>query len=192
MKLQRQLFTEIAIRNRVAELARCLSSEYTKTGVTEVVALVVLKGAFVFAADLIRQMFVSVRVEFVQVRSYEDATSPQHAPSVQYLFNSSIFSGKHLLIIEDIVDSGNTLVALLDSLPIEPPFFPLSLKVCALLEKEVFREGILDGFHWLMENHYHVGFRIPNEFVVGYGLDHAGLYRDLADIRVLEGEENAS
>ncbi len=186
-KTSQQLLSEGVIEKRVAELAATLSREYVKTGVTEVVALVVLKGAFVFAADFIRQMTISCRVEFVKVSSYEDATSPQHTPSIQYLFDTSTLPGKHVLIIEDIIDSGNTLHVLMADL------FNLSLaslKVCALLDKEVFREGILEGYRWFANNCYYMGFRIPDKFVVGYGLDHAGLYRDLPDIRVLEEEKN--
>ena len=165
---------QIAIR--VAELAREISTECTNA---EMVALVVLRGGFVFAADLVRALTpeVEVMVDFMSVRSYGEGTSSSGQPHMVHDSDLSL-EGKDVLIIEDIVETGLTLDFIRERVEVRGA---KSVRFATLLEKTGNGESsqLLD----------YVGFRIPDDvFVVGYGLDFAQRYRHLPDIRVLDDE----
>lgn len=170
------LLSADAIAARVRTLGAQIARDHrARAGEDEELVLVcVLKGAFVFAADLARALDVPLRVEFLGVQSYGEATASSGDVRLTLDLGHSI-AGKHVLLVEDIVDTGLTLSYLLGMLRARGP---ASLTTCALLDKPSRRrvEGGAD----------HVGFAIGDVFVVGYGLDHAGLYRNLPYIGVLE------
>jgi hypoxanthine phosphoribosyltransferase len=166
------LISEGDIQRRVSELGTQISEAY-KDGSLTVVGI--LKGSFIFIADLIRAIdpSVLVEVEFITASSYGHATVSSGEVRIEQDLARPI-AGKDILLVEDIVDSGLTLVAVKRLLTSRNP---RSLRVAALVEKESPRRApvALD----------YVGFQIPNVFVVGYGLDHAQHYRNLREIRVL-------
>jgi len=137
----------------------------------ELTAVVVLDGALIFAADLLRRLPVPTRVETVKVTSY----AADRQSEVQFLAGPPILAGRHLLIIDDILDSGRTLAALRARLTAERP---ASLRSCVLLDKPS-RRQIDVPIEWR-------GLEVPDCFVVGYGLDFDGRYRNLPSIARLE------
>ncbi len=172
MKLaQGILFTEKQIQQRVEELARAVARDYQ--GKSPLVLCAILKGAIPFLADLMRRIPGDVRLALIEMKSQVDG---KHA---SILFTSSLdLSGRHVLIVEDIVDTGITLDYLLKHLEAERA--PASLKVCALLDKPEARR--ID-----VPVHYR-GFTVPDKFVVGYGLDFEERYRNLPYITWVEPE----
>jgi hypoxanthine phosphoribosyltransferase len=134
----------------------------------------VLRGAFVFAADLIRALPRDVRCDFLAVRSYGSATETSGVVEIIHDLGLPI-TGQHVLLVEDIVDTGLTLRHLLDLLATRQP---ASLHVCALLDKPARRQTKVSVDF--------VGFEVPDRFVVGYGLDHDQRYRNLPYVGVLE------
>lgn len=172
MKLaQGILFTEKQIQQRVEELARAVTRDYQ--GKSPLVLCAILKGAIPFLADLMRRIPGDVRLALIEMKSQVDG---KHA---SILFTSSLdLSGRHVLIVEDIVDTGITLDYLLKHLEAERA--PASLKVCALLDKPEARR--ID-----VPVHYR-GFTVPDKFVVGYGLDFEERYRNLPYITWVEPE----
>lgn len=161
------------IRRRVRELAEQIERDYQGC---QLVLLGTLKGSFVFLSDLMRRLRLPVEVDFVGVSSYglgqesSGQVSVYHSPRLE-------LRGRHVLLVEDIVDTGLTLEFLRRYLAERGP---ASLRVCALLQKErAARAGIQVDY---------LGFLIPDDFVVGYGLDAAERYRNLPDVCVLEGE----
>ncbi len=139
----------------------------------EVLLVGVLRGSFVFMADLIRRLDLDCRVDFMKVSSYRTGMTPGELRIVQDLEES--ISGRHVLIVEDIIDSGRTLLRLVELLQTRNP---ASLKIVAAFDKPERREVDLKVDY--------VGMQIPDEFIVGYGLDYAGLYRNYKDIRYME------
>lgn len=172
MKLaQGILFTEKQIQQRVEELARAVARDYQ--GKSPLVLCAILKGAIPFLADLMRRIPGDVRLALIEMKSQVDG---KHA---SILFTSSLdLSGRHVLVVEDIVDTGITLDYLLKHLEAERA--PASLKVCALLDKPEARR--ID-----VPVHYR-GFTVPDKFVVGYGLDFEERYRNLPYITWVEPE----
>ena len=166
------LLTSDQIQKRTSELAEQIRADYAGE---MVLAVGVLKGSFLFLADLIRQLGDEIMIDFVLVSSYGDGTESSGIVQIRKDLDINI-EGKNVLIVEDIVDTGATLSHLLELLMTRRP---KSLKVVALLSKPEARrqEAPID----------YVGFEIPNEFVVGYGLDHAERYRNLPYIAVLSG-----
>ena len=166
------LISESAIQQRVAEMAARISEDYRGRSIT---AVGILKGSFIFIADLIRQLdaSITVEVEFMTVSSYGGATVSSGRVRVEQDTQASL-QGKNVLLVEDIVDSGLTISAIRDLLAARNP---LSLRIATLLEKQI------DPPHAVALDY--VGFQIPNVFVVGYGLDLAQRYRNLKEIRVL-------
>lgn len=164
------LITARQIADKTAELAAKIRADYRG----EPLLLVgVLKGSFVFLADLCRNLGPNVSVDFVQVSSYGEEQSSSGVVQIRKDLDINI-EGKDVLIVEDIVDTGRTLNHLRELFSTRKP---KSLKVVALLSKpETQEEGTCIEY---------VGFRIPNEFVVGYGLDFAERYRNLPYIAVL-------
>jgi hypoxanthine phosphoribosyltransferase len=170
--LGRILITEDDIRRRIAEIGRQIASDYAGSNVTLVG---ILKGSFVFLADLIRAISpeVGVEVDFMSVSSYGDTTTTSGTVHIEKDLVVSI-EGKDIIIVEDIVDTGLTLLHVYN---ICSGRGARSLRVATLLEKP--------GNSKYDRPLDYVGFTIPNEFVVGFGLDYAQRYRNLPDIRVL-------
>ncbi len=164
------LITAEQIQARVRELGRQITDDYSGK---EIVAVVVLKGAAIFAADLLRAIQAPVEVDYVEVASYGHDTVSSSYVTLRRDVSCDI-EGRDALIVEDIVDTGLTLHYLMDRLAQRRP---ASLRVCTLLSKQKSRRFDV--------NTDYVGFEIPDRFVVGYGLDHAERYRNLAEIRVM-------
>jgi hypoxanthine phosphoribosyltransferase len=168
------LITEEQIRDKVTELGAHISSDYADSSVTLVS---VLKGSLPFMADLMRAIEIPVQIDLMEVSSYGGATT-ETSGLVRILKDlSSSIAGKDVLIVEDIIDTGLTLNYLLRYLRGKNP---RSLRICALLDKPARRlvEIAID----------YRGFTIPDEFVVGYGLDFGEFYRNLPFIGVLRRE----
>lgn len=167
----RVLITERELRPRITELGRRIGRDYEGR---EPVLVGVLQGAFVFLADLVRAIPIDLVTDFIGVSSYGPGARPSGAVRLVSDLSMSI-EERHVLIVEDIVDTGRTLAYLKRSLEAR---HPRSVQVCVLVDKIERREVevAID----------YVGFTIPNVFVVGYGFDHSGLYRNLPDIAVLE------
>ncbi|HEV7649328.1 MAG TPA: hypoxanthine phosphoribosyltransferase [Actinophytocola sp.] len=169
------LITEQQINEKIRELAKQVSDDYPERGDRDDLVLVaVLKGAVMFMTDLSRALSVPVQMEFMAVSSYGGATSSSGVVRILKDLDRNI-AGRHVLIVEDIIDSGLTLSWLLKNLQTRSP---ASLEVCTLLRKP-------DAVKVDVPVKY-VGFEIPNEFVVGYGLDYAERYRDLPYIGTLD------
>ncbi len=167
----RILITETEIAARTTRLARLISEEYQDTEQLVVVGL--LRGSFVFIADLVRRIDLPVEVDFMTVSSYGNAMeSSRQVRIIQDLMTP--IEGRDVLIVEDIIDTGHTLSQVYDILKTREP---RSLKVCALLNKPSRRE-IDVSIDW-------VGFDIPDEFVIGYGIDFAQQGRNLPHIGVV-------
>ncbi len=164
------LLSREKISERVGELATAISNDYT--GKTPLL-LCVLKGAVFFLADLIRELRISVYVDFISASSYQGDRS-KGTVDILPLFTSDI-RDKDVLIVEDIIDTGLTCAALTDFLTMHEP---ASLKLCALLNKPSKRRTKAVQLDY-------VSFTIPDRFVVGYGLDYDGKYRGLPDICTL-------
>lgn len=150
-------------------LARRIDEDYRDKPLT---LAVVLKGAFIFAADLARRLTVPSTIDFVRAASYGAGTRSSGEVAVSGLDRLAI-AGRHILVIEDILDTGRTAAALLDALREQGP---ASLAVCALLRKPAATLDLPIA---------HVGFDIPDHFVVGYGMDYAERYRHLRGIHRL-------
>ena len=157
------------IAARVAELAGQINKEYAGK---DILLLGTLKGAYIFMADLSRYLPGSTMIDFVKVSSYGDSTSPE--TPVKFEQHPSLeLEGHHVLLVEDIVDTGNTLAYLRKYIQRQRP---ASLRVCALLDKPSRREVEVPVEY--------TGFTIPDEYVIGYGLDSAQRYRSLPYIGV--------
>lgn len=172
--LHRVLVSPQQIQARVKELGREIDGDYRDKG--ELTVIAIINGAIVFAADLIRHIDMPLRLDCMRVSSYRDDTKPTAAPEVIDTVRLDI-KDRHVLLIDDVMDTGRTtehvakLLAQLD---------PASLKICVLLEKKGRREVDTQPDY--------VGFVIPDEFAVGYGLDFAEQYRNLPCIGVLRPE----
>ena len=172
--IQEVLLSEEQIRTRIAELGEELSREYA--GKNPVI-VGVLKGVVVFYSDMIRQIKVPCEMDFMVISSYSGTNSTGTAV-VKKDIDVDI-KGRHVLILEDIFDTGNSLNFTYNHLIAREP---ASLKICTLLDKpERRKEGIT------LQADY-VGFTIPNEFVVGYGLDYNEFYRNLPYVGILKPE----
>jgi hypoxanthine phosphoribosyltransferase len=168
---ERVLISADQIQQRIHELAARIEADYPD-GPLYVVS--VLKGAFIFVADLVRAFKrVSVRIEFMGISSYGKEKTSSGQVKVTRDLDVNI-EGQHVLIVEDIIDSGVTLSYLKRLLEQRNP---KSLAIATLLDKPERRATPVDVKY--------IGFQIPDEFVVGYGLDYAEDYRNLCDIRVL-------
>jgi len=178
------LVTEQAIREKTAELAQQIGRDYAEDctgsgsdgagGRNDLLLVGVLKGAVMFMTDLARALPLPVQLEFMAVSSYGSSTSSSGVVRILKDLDRDI-AGRHTLIVEDIIDSGLTLSWLLKNLESRGP---ASLRVCTLLRKPDAVKVDVDVTY--------VGFDIPNEFVVGYGLDYAERYRDLPYIGTLD------
>jgi hypoxanthine phosphoribosyltransferase len=168
------LITEDQIKSKVVELAAAVAADRPVDPAGDLLLVGVLKGAVMFMTDLARALPVPVQLEFMAISSYGSATSSSGVVRILKDLDRDI-AGKDVLVVEDIVDSGLTLSWLCKNLIARAP---ASLEVCALLRKP-------DAISVEVPVKY-VGFDIPNEFVVGYGLDYAERYRDLPYIGTLD------
>ena len=155
------LISKEEIQEKVKELAERINNDYSSI---HLVGL--LKGSFVFLADLMREITIPTTVDFMSVRSYEETESTGEIKILKEL-NESIFD-KDVLIVEDIVDTGLTLRSIIDMLLLK---HPRSLNIITLLDKKEKREHNIDVKY--------IGFEIPDKFVVGYGIDYSQSYRQL-------------
>jgi hypoxanthine phosphoribosyltransferase len=170
-KIGETLVTEEELSRRVRELGAEISADYEGR---DLLLIGVLKGAVPFLADLMRELTVECEVDFMAVSSYGSATDSSGVVRFLKDLDASI-DGRHVLLVEDIIDSGLTLHYLLKNLRARSP---ASLEVCALLTKPERRRVDLPIRY--------VGFEIPNRFAIGYGLDHAQRYRNLRYVAVLD------
>jgi hypoxanthine phosphoribosyltransferase len=167
----RVLITEAEITTRLEELAREISRDYEGK---DLVLVCVLKGSMVFFADLARKITTPLSFDYICVSSYDSGTESEGSPELRTDLSEPV-SGRHVLIVEDIVDTGLTMEYLFDLLASRGA---ASLKVVALLDKPARRKREVEIAYR--------GFEIPDEFVVGYGLDYRQRYRNLPYIGSLE------
>lgn len=172
--IMRVLIPHETLQARVAELGREIAAAYSAT--SDLLLVGVLKGSVVFLSDLVRAIPYHVTLDFIAISSYGAVTQTSGVVRLLKDLETDI-SGRHVLIVEDIIDSGLTLAYLTESLARRNP---ASLRICTLLNKPERRTAAVQVDF--------VGFDIPNEFVVGYGLDYAEHYRNLQYIGVLKPE----
>jgi hypoxanthine phosphoribosyltransferase len=170
-ELSHVLFSEETLKKRVIEMANQLNGDYAGD---ELVVLCVLKGSIMFVTDLIKHLNIRVAVDFIGTSSYGSSSKTSGVVKMVKDLEESI-QGRHVLVVDDIVDSGLTLDYLRRLLLMREP---KSLKTCALLSKMARRSADLRADY--------VGFEIDDHFVVGYGLDYLSLYRNLPYIGVLD------
>lgn len=168
--VSKPLFSAEEIQLRVSELAHSISTDYSGR---EILAIGILKGAFMFFADLVRALKIPVKVDFIIATSYRKTTSTGEV-KIYYEHREEI-AGKDVLLIDDIVDTGISINFLKERLL---SLCPATLKTCVLLDKK--KRRVVD-----VQIDY-VGFEIPDEFVVGYGLDFENNFRNLPHIAVLK------
>ncbi len=160
------LISQGELRSAVSELARQIDRDYASTGL---VLVCVLKGATIFTSDLLRELQASVhRLEFLRASSYGSGTESSGSVRVESSVAEGAIAGRHVLIVDDIADTGHTFVAVTKFLG---AMGPASLRYCTLLDKPDRREVDVQ--------YDYVGFTIPNHFVVGYGMDMDERYRGL-------------
>ncbi len=169
--IDKVLVDEVTIRKRVRELGDIINREYARQ---DLLLVSVLKGSIIFMADLIRAITIPQEIDFMATSSYGAGTSSSGVVRILKDLNTSI-EGRNIVLVEDIIDSGHTLSYLVRILQERQP---ASLRIMTLLDKPERREVDIH-VDW-------VGFSIPNEFVVGYGLDFDEVYRNLPFIGVLK------
>lgn len=163
MKIE-HLFSRDQISVRVNEMARRISADYSET--KELLVLCILNGSIFFTADLLREISVPCNLNCIKAKSYQGTQSTGNV-NISYGADVDV-SGRDVLIIEDIVDTGTTLKALIEKYKLQKPH---SIKVCTFLDKKIRRvEDVSVDY---------IGFEIDDKFVVGYGMDCDGKYREL-------------
>lgn len=167
------LIPERRLRARVRALGRSIRRDY---GGRPLVLVGVLKGAFVFMADLAREIGLPLTCDFLRVSSYGSGTETGGNVRLDFDVTQPV-RGKHVILVEDIVDTGLTAAAILETLRSRKP---ASLRLCSLLRKPSRARAEVQVDY--------LGFDIPDHFVVGYGLDYAGLYRNLPYVGLWDGE----
>lgn len=172
-EIKRVLFTREQIAARVKELGEEISRDYAGESVTMVCTL---RGATIFFADLVREIKCDVEIDFVACSSYGSGTTTSGEVKMQKDLSSPI-EGKNVIVVEDIIDTGTTLLALTRLLKTRNP---KSLKVCSFLDKPSRRKVDFKGDY--------IGFEIENEFVIGYGLDYNQKFRNLPEVCILAPE----
>ena len=170
--IQEILLTEEQIKTRIAELGKELTADYAGK---DPIIVGVLKGVVVFYADMIREIKTHCEMDFMWISSYAGTNSTGKMEVKRDI--ASDIKGRHVLILEDIFDTGNSLEFTVNHMKKQNP---ASIKICTLLDKPDRRQVEIEADYF--------GFVIPNEFVVGYGLDYAEKYRNLPDIGVLKPE----
>lgn len=171
-----ELISAGAVAKRVAELGAEITRDYAADG-DKLILLGVLKGSVIFLADLCRQIALPLSIDFIGIASYGDETVSSGVVNITQDLTRPI-EGKHVIVVEDIIDTGLTAHYLMDNLATRKP---ASVKLCSLLHKpsRTAREVPID----------YLGFTVPNEFVVGYGLDVAQQYRNLSFIGYQPGTD---
>ena len=168
------LLTEKQIAERVEELGIRISKDYADD---PPIMVSILKGGFIFLADLVRTISIPIEIDFMEVSSYGDKTVSSGV--VRILEDLSLnIEQRHILIVEDIIDTGHTLRYIIDNLKTR---HPKSVKICTLLDRRGRREVEIPLDY--------VGFVVPDKFVIGYGLDIAQKHRNLPYICIIEEEE---
>ena len=171
-----ELLSAQAIATRVAELGAQITADYAPLATSaDVVVIGVLKGSVIFLSDLVRHIGAPIFDEFIAISSYGDATRSSGVVQITQDLSRSI-EGKHVIVVEDIVDTGHTVHYLLENLGTRRP---ASIRLCSLLHKpeRAERQVKID----------YLGFTIPNKFVVGYGLDISQQFRNLPFIGYVQG-----
>lgn len=172
--LEKVLFTAEQIQARVTELA----SEVEKgCEGDEITVISIINGALIFTADLIRRIHLPLCLDCIRASSYENEKSPAHTPKIIDSVRLEV-EGKHILLVDDILDTGNTMHTVRNELMEKSP---ASVRTCVLLDKKARRKVAFEADL--------VGFSIPDSFVVGYGLDFAERYRHLPCIGILNSEK---
>ncbi len=169
--VRRIVYDKEQIATRVRELGVDVTNAYPDG---ELLVLGLLKGSFIFLSDLVREITRPIQVDFLVASSYGDST--MSSGNVRLLYDPETeLEGKHILLVEDIIDTGRTLNRLMDLLQARKP---RSLEICSLLHKHIATE--------LRYPSRYIGFDAPNEFLVGYGLDHAENFRHIPYIASLQ------
>jgi hypoxanthine phosphoribosyltransferase len=168
---RRVLFSRERIATEVKRLGREISHDY---GDQEIMLVGVLKGSFLFIADLIRELETPAVIDFVRLASYGSGTQTSGIIEFRKELEMPI-RDRHVIIVEDIVDSGYTLECLFNKLLLQEP---RSLKICTLIDKRARREVDIEADY--------IGISMDDGFIIGYGLDHDEKYRDLPDIYLVE------
>lgn len=171
--LERVLFDEATIIRRLDEIAAQISADYRERDLT---VIAVLNGSLIFMADLLRQIPLPLKLDCISAASYHGGTQTTGEVVFKQLALPDV-AGRHILILDDILDSGVTLAAIAEKLRTAQP---LSVKICVLLRKAKKRLRQVEADY--------VGFEIEDEFVVGYGLDYMERYRNLPCVGVLRKE----
>ncbi|KAK6940076.1 Phosphoribosyltransferase domain [Dillenia turbinata] len=181
--MERILWTEDEISKRVSELASQISADFASLSPSSPppVFVGVATGAFLFLSDLVRCIKFPISVDLIRVESYGSGTQSSGAPSISSNLKIDV-NGKHVVVVEDIVDTGHTLSCLLEHLKSKGAS---SVSVCTFLDKRARRKV---EFDLVGEGKFYRGFECPDAFVVGYGMDFAELYRNLPYVGVLKPE----
>ncbi|MFZ7129800.1 hypoxanthine phosphoribosyltransferase [Avibacterium avium] len=164
------MISEQDVRARISELGREITQYYHQQKVEKLIVVGLLRGSFMFMADLVREIDLPVEVEFMTTTSYGSGMTTNHDVKISKDLDGDI-RNEQVLIVEDIIDTGYTLQKVREMLKLREP---ASLRICTLLDKPSRRE-VEVPVDW-------VGFTIPDEFVVGYGIDYAQRYRNLGYI----------
>ena len=164
------LISEADVRSRITELGAEITHFYQQQAIDKLIVVGLLRGSFMFMADLVRELKLPVEVEFMTTSSYGAGMTSSHDVKISKDLEGDI-RNEHVRIVEDIIDTGYTLEKVRDILNLRDP---ASLAICTLLDKPSRRE-VEVPVEW-------IGFSIPDEFVVGYGIDYAQRYRNLGYI----------
>lgn len=165
------MVSEAAIKRRLKKLGSDIVAVYGKE---EITVIAIINGAILFTADLLRQIHNPVRLDCIRISSYRNTTRSHGKPHLLYSLTLDI-TNRHVLLIDDILDTGKTLAVVVDLIKKQNP---ASVRTCVLLDKKGRREVEFEADF--------VGFQIPDRFVVGYGLDFAERYRNLPCIGILK------
>ncbi|MBU3803543.1 MAG: hypoxanthine phosphoribosyltransferase [Candidatus Cellulosilyticum pullistercoris] len=171
--IQEVLFTEAELNERINELGEQITADYEGKSL---IVVGILKGSNIFTSDLVRKINLPLKMDFMAVSSYGNATESTGVVKILKDLDRGI-EGEHVLIVEDIVDSGLTLKYLKDILLTRNP---ASIKVCTLLDKPARRKEDIKPDY--------LGYEVPDEFIVGYGIDYAEHYRNLPYVGILKRE----
>ena len=173
--IERILISEEQLRNSIVEMGQAITRDYADSS-ARLVVVSVLRGAAIFMSDLVREIDLPLEMDYMAVSSYGAAAKSSGVVSIKKDLSSDV-AGKHLIIAEDVLDSGLTLQFLIENLQARNP---ASVAVVTFLRKDVPGQADIDCLD--------IGFTCPNEFIVGYGLDFAEHYRNLPYLGILKPE----
>ncbi|MCQ2736782.1 MAG: hypoxanthine phosphoribosyltransferase [bacterium] len=167
------IFDASSLDTRIAEMAAEISSDYDGKNI---LAVCVLRGAFIFAADLLRKITADVTLDYLEVTRYGNSDKPEeNLKLISDLSHSA--EGRHILVIEDIIDEGITLSAVRSLLLKRNP---ASIRICALFDKPEHRRADISGDY--------IGFRVPDRFVIGFGMDYKQRYRNIPYLAAVKAQ----